>query len=66
MAGVPIFHGLLSKPISLWEGAPHWLNEFITTGKIVTMDSAGFCVTAGILAMHDHGVFGKAFIKKRG
>ena len=36
-----------------------------TTGKIVTMDS-GFCVTAGILAMHDHGVFGQALIKKRG
>ena len=36
-----------------------------TTGKIVTMDS-GFYVTAGILAMHDHGVFGQALIKKRG
>ena len=36
-----------------------------TTGKIVIMDS-GFCVTAGILAMHDHGVFGQALIKKRG
>ena len=35
------------------------------TGKIVTMDS-GFCVTAGILAMHDHGVFGQALIKKQG
>ena len=35
------------------------------TGKIVTMDS-GFCVTAGILAMHDHGMFGQALIKKRG
>ncbi len=35
------------------------------SGKIVTMDS-GFCVTAGILAMHDHGVFGQALIKKRG
>ena len=35
------------------------------TGRVVTMDS-GFCVTAGILAMHDHGVFGQALIKKRG
>ncbi len=35
------------------------------SGKIVTMDS-GFCVTAGILALHDHGVFGQALIKKRG
>ena len=35
------------------------------TGKVVTMDS-GFCVTAGILAMHDHGVYGQALIKKRG
>jgi hypothetical protein len=35
------------------------------TGKIITMDS-GFCVTAGILALHDHGVFGQALIKKRG
>ena len=29
------------------------------------MDS-GFCVTTGILAMHDHGVYGQALIKKRG
>ena len=29
------------------------------------MDS-GFCVTAGILALHDHGFFGQALIKKRG
>ena len=35
------------------------------TGRVVTMDS-GFCVTAGILAMHDHGVFGQSLIKKRG
>ena len=35
------------------------------TGKVVTMDS-GFCVTAGILALHDHGVYGQAFIKKWG
>ena len=35
------------------------------TGKVVTMDS-GFCVTAGILAMHDNGVYGQALIKKRG
>ena len=35
------------------------------TGKVVTMDS-GFCVTARILAMHDHGVYGQSLIKKRG
>ena len=35
------------------------------TGKIVSMDS-GFCVSAGILAMHDKGVYGQALIKKRG
>ena len=35
------------------------------TGKVVTMDS-GFCVTAGILAMHDHGVYGQSLIKKHG
>jgi hypothetical protein len=35
------------------------------TGKIVTMDS-GFCVSAGILALHDKGVYGQALIKKRG
>jgi hypothetical protein len=34
-------------------------------GKIVTMDS-GYCVTAGILALHDHDVFGQALIKKWG
>ena len=34
------------------------------TGKIVSMDS-GFCVTAGILHMHAHGVFGQSLIKKR-
>ena len=33
------------------------------TGKIVTMDS-GFCVTAGILHLHDLGVFGQLLIKK--
>jgi len=32
-------------------------------GKIVTMDS-GFCIAAGIIAMHKHGVFGQALIKK--
>ncbi len=32
-------------------------------GKIVTIDS-GFCVTAGIIAMHKHGVFGQMLIKK--
>jgi hypothetical protein len=35
------------------------------TGKIVTMDS-GFCVTVGILALHDKGIYGQALIKKRG
>ncbi len=35
------------------------------TGKIVTMDS-GFCVAAGILALHHVGVYGQALIKKRG
>jgi hypothetical protein len=35
------------------------------TGKVVSMDS-GFCVTAGILAMHDVGIYGQALIKKRG
>ena len=34
------------------------------TGKIVSMDS-GFCVTAGILHLHDHGVYGQSLIKKR-
>ena len=34
-------------------------------GWVVTMDS-GFCVTAGILAMYDHGVYGQALFKKRG
>ncbi len=35
------------------------------TGKVVTMDS-GFCVAAGILALHDVGVYGQSLIKKRG
>ena len=34
------------------------------TGKIVSMDS-GFCVTVGILHLHDLGVFGQSLIKKR-
>jgi hypothetical protein len=34
------------------------------TGKIVTGDS-GFCVTDGVLALHDVGVFGQFLIKKR-
>ncbi|KAL7474957.1 LOW QUALITY PROTEIN: hypothetical protein ACHAW6_000896 [Cyclotella cf. meneghiniana] len=34
-------------------------------GKVVTMDS-GFCVAAGIIALHKHGVFGQSLIKKRG
>jgi hypothetical protein len=35
------------------------------TGKTVTMDS-GFCVSVGILALHDKGVYGQALIEKRG
>ena len=35
------------------------------TGKVVCMDS-GFCVTAGILALHQMGVYGQVLIKKRG
>ncbi len=35
------------------------------TRKIVIMDS-GFCVAAGILALHDFGVYGQSLIKKRG
>jgi len=34
------------------------------TGKVVSMDS-GFCVTVGILHLHDHGVYGQSLIKKR-
>ena len=34
------------------------------TGKVVTGDS-GFCVTAGVMALHAHGVFGQFLIKKR-
>ena len=34
------------------------------TGKVVSMDS-GFCVSAGILHLHDLGVYGQALIKKR-
>ena len=34
------------------------------TGKVVTGDS-GFCVTAGVTALHAHGVFGQFLIKKR-
>ena len=34
------------------------------TGKVVSMDS-GFCVTVGILHLHDLGVFGQSLIKKR-
>lgn len=35
------------------------------TGRIVTMDS-GFCVTEGIMALGEFGVYGQALIKKRG
>lgn len=34
------------------------------TGKVVSMDS-GFCVTAGILHLHELGVYGQALVKKR-
>ena len=34
-------------------------------GKIVTHDYC-FCVTAGILALHNFGVYGQALIKKKG
>jgi hypothetical protein len=34
------------------------------TGKVVTGDS-GFCVKAGVTALHAHGVFGQFLIKKR-
>ena len=34
-------------------------------GKVVTTDS-GFCVAAGILALHGHGVYDQALIKKHG
>jgi hypothetical protein len=33
------------------------------TGKIVPMDS-GFCVSAGILVLHDKGVYDQVLIKK--
>jgi hypothetical protein len=35
------------------------------SGRVITHDS-GFCITAGILALLDVGVFGQALIKKRG
>ncbi len=35
------------------------------SGKVVSMDS-GFCVTAGIFAMHDKGVYGQSLVKKCG
>jgi len=34
------------------------------TGKVVTGDS-GFCVTSGVLALLEHGVYGQFLIKKR-
>ena len=33
-------------------------------GKVVSMDS-GFCVSVGIIAMHNLGVYGQSLIKKR-
>ncbi len=35
------------------------------TGKIATIDSS-FCVAAGILVLHDFGVYGQSLIKNRG
>ena len=35
------------------------------TGKVVTGDS-GFCVTAGVTALHAHGVFGQFLIAGTG
>ena len=34
------------------------------TGKVVPMDS-GFCVSVGIIEMHNFGVYGHSLIKKR-
>ena len=34
------------------------------TWEIVSMDS-GFCVTVGILHLHEHGVYGQSLIKKQ-
>ena len=34
------------------------------TGKVISMDS-GFCVSVGIIAMHNFGVYGQSLIKKR-
>ncbi len=34
------------------------------TGKVVTWNS-GFCVTEGVTALHDRGVYGQFLIKKR-
>ena len=34
------------------------------TGEIVSMES-GFCVTVGILHLHEHSVYGQSLIKKR-
>ena len=34
------------------------------TGKVVYMDS-GFCVSVGIIAMHNFGVYGQSLIKKQ-
>ena len=39
-------------------------NPIHQTGKIVSMDS-GFCVSVGIIAMHDYGVYGQFLIMKR-
>ena len=33
------------------------------TGKVISMDS-GFCVSVGIIAMHNFGVYGQSLIEK--
>ncbi len=40
-------------------------DKILNTGKLVKMDS-GLCVTFGILALHNVGVFCQALIKRRG
>ena len=34
------------------------------TGKVVSMDS-GFCISVGITAMHNFGVYGQSLMKKQ-
>jgi hypothetical protein len=44
---------------------PEMTKNIHGTGKIESMD-CGFCVTVGILALHDHGVYGQSLVNKRG